>query len=121
MVTPKKVKVLVYYWDHRQRLKFFKWEDVKSIVACLLFTANTAFHVEWHKRFQEGRVSLQDDARPGQAHRAITSAVIAGVDGLIRGNRRITVEEFRRLVGISHGSLHVIATKHLHYRKICAQ
>ncbi|KAJ4441640.1 hypothetical protein ANN_11498 [Periplaneta americana] len=99
-------------------------EDKKSIVACLLFTANTAYHVhvlEWHKRFREGRVSLQDDARPGQAHRAITPAVIAEVDGLIQGNRRITVEELRRLVGISHGSVHVIATKHLHYRTICAQ
>ncbi|KAJ4435777.1 hypothetical protein ANN_18396 [Periplaneta americana] len=28
--------------------------------------------LEWHKRFREGRVSLEDDARPGQAHGAIT-------------------------------------------------
>ncbi|KAJ4443100.1 hypothetical protein ANN_04750 [Periplaneta americana] len=45
-------------------------------------SANTARHVrvvvEWHKRFREGRVSLQDDAL-----RAITPA-IAEVDGLIR-------------------------------------
>ncbi|KAJ4451644.1 hypothetical protein ANN_03113 [Periplaneta americana] len=64
-----------------------------------------------HKRFREGRMSLQDNARPGQAHRAITPAVIAEVNGHIRGNRCITVEELRRLVGISHGSVHVIATK----------
>ncbi|KAJ4451503.1 hypothetical protein ANN_02966 [Periplaneta americana] len=57
----------------------------------------------------------------GQAHRAITPAVIAEVDGLIRGNRRIAVQELRRLVEMSQGSVNVIATKHLHYRKICAQ
>ncbi|KAJ4427206.1 hypothetical protein ANN_24823 [Periplaneta americana] len=69
--------------------------------------------LEWHKRFRKGCVSLQGNARPGQAHRA----VIAEVDGLIRESRRITVEELRRLVGISHGYVHVIATKHLHYKK----
>ncbi|KAJ4428136.1 hypothetical protein ANN_24150 [Periplaneta americana] len=70
--------------------------------------------------FPERRVSLQDDAHPGDAHCAITSAVIAEV-GLIRGNRWITVEELHHLVGISHGSVHVTVTKHLHYRKICVQ
>ncbi|KAJ4451699.1 hypothetical protein ANN_03169 [Periplaneta americana] len=67
------------------------------------------------------RMLLQDDARPEQAHCAITPAVIAEVDGVILGNRRITMKELRRLVRINHGSVHVIATKHLHYRKICAQ
>ncbi|KAJ4451555.1 hypothetical protein ANN_03021 [Periplaneta americana] len=43
--------------------------------------------LEWHKRFREGRVSLQDDARPGQAHCAITLAVTAEVDGLVQRNR----------------------------------
>ncbi|KAJ4437739.1 hypothetical protein ANN_17885 [Periplaneta americana] len=76
----------------------------------------SCYHVlEWHKRFREGCVSLQDVARPGEAHRAIIPAVIAEVDGLIWGNR------LRCLVGINHGSVHVIATKHLHYRKIYSQ
>jgi hypothetical protein len=46
--------------------------------------------LEWHKRFPEGRVSLQDDARPRQAHRVITPDVIAALDGHIRANRRVT-------------------------------
>ena len=33
-------------------------------------------------------MSLQDDARPGQAQRVITAAVIAEIDGLLRGNPR---------------------------------
>ncbi|PNF40213.1 hypothetical protein B7P43_G08284 [Cryptotermes secundus] len=75
----------------------------------------------WHKRFREGRVSLQDDARPGQAHRVITPDVIAALDGHILANRRINVEEISLLMAISHGSIHAIVTKHLLYRKICAQ
>jgi transposase len=40
----------------------------------------------WHKRFREGRVSLQDNACPGQARHIITPDVI----GHIRANWRIT-------------------------------
>ena len=38
---------------------------------------------ERQKRFCEGRLSLQDDSHPGQAHRAITPDAIARIDGLI--------------------------------------
>jgi hypothetical protein len=43
----------------------------------------------WHKRFQEGRVSLKDDACPGQAHRVIIPDVIAVLDGHIQANQQI--------------------------------
>lgn len=75
----------------------------------------------WHKRFREGRLSLQDDARPGQAHCVITPEVTAALDGHIRANRRITVEGINLLMGISHGSVHTTVTKHLLYHKICMQ
>ena len=39
---------------------------------------------EWQKRFRVGRISLQDDSRQGQGHRAITRDMIARIDGLIR-------------------------------------
>ena len=45
----------------------------------------TSVH-EWQKRFHEGRTSLQDDFRLGQAHRAIMPDVIAQIDDLIREN-----------------------------------
>jgi hypothetical protein len=35
-------------------------------------------------------VSLQDDARPGQAHRVITPDVTAALDDNIRANQQIT-------------------------------
>ena len=57
---------------------------------------------EWQKRFHEGRTSLEDDSRPGQAHRAITPDVIALIDGQIRENRRIREEQIR--VQVEQGS-----------------
>ena len=54
---------------------------------------------EWLKRFREGRTSLKDDSRPGQAHRAITLNVIARIDGLIRENHRITEKQIHVQVG----------------------
>ena len=53
--------------------------------------SQTSVH-KWQKRFREGRTSLQDDLRPGKAHRAITYDVIVRIYGLIRENRRITEE-----------------------------
>ena len=53
--------------------------------------------LEWHNRFREGRVSLQDDGSLGQSHRAVTPAVIVEFDGFIQRYRRIIVEELRRL------------------------
>ena len=38
---------------------------------------------EWSRKFREGRTSVQDNARPGQTHRAITPDVIRRIDALI--------------------------------------
>ena len=43
----------------------------------------TSVHA-WQKRFREGRPTLQDDSRSGQAHRAITPDAIVRIGGLIR-------------------------------------
>ena len=80
----------------------------------------TSVH-EWQKRFHEGHTSLQDDSHPGQAYRAVMPDVIARIDDLIRENRRITEEQIRIQVGISHGSVHAIIKDHLQFGKICAQ
>ncbi|GFR15040.1 retrovirus-related Pol polyprotein from transposon opus [Trichonephila clavata] len=77
--------------------------------------------VEWRKRFLEGCELLEDDARPGQAHRVITPEMIAEVNAFVLDNRRITVEEIHRLQGNSVGTTHNIMDQHLNFRKICAQ
>ncbi|GBM86934.1 hypothetical protein AVEN_129018-1 [Araneus ventricosus] len=77
--------------------------------------------VEWRKRFLEGRELLEDDARPGQANRVITTEMIAEAHDLVLNNRRVTVEEIHRLLGISEGTTYTIRHQHLIFRKICAQ
>ncbi|GBO11356.1 hypothetical protein AVEN_111355-1 [Araneus ventricosus] len=77
--------------------------------------------VEWRKRFLEGRALLEDDARPGQANRVITPEMIAEVHDLVLNNRRVTMDEIHRLLGISVGTTHTIMHQHLKFRKICAQ
>ena len=52
-------------------------EEAKFIVACLLCMYLTSVH-EWQKKFREGRTSLREDSRPGQA---ITPHVTARIDG----------------------------------------
>ena len=58
----------------------------------------TSVH-ECQKRIREGRTSLLDDSRPGQAHRAITLDVIVRTYILIRENRRIIEEQINVQVG----------------------
>ncbi|KAJ4446275.1 hypothetical protein ANN_12969 [Periplaneta americana] len=84
--------------EQRGVVRFLTAEEVEGREIHRLMSAVYGEHsmsclrvLELHKRFQEGRVSLQDDARPGQVHRAITPAVVPEVDGLIRGNRWIVV------------------------------
>lgn len=75
----------------------------------------------WAARYRDGRMSLKDDPRPGQANGAITDENCAAVENLICENRRITEDEIADLVGISHGSVHTIIREKLGYRKVCTQ
>ncbi|GFR20017.1 uncharacterized protein TNCT_194361 [Trichonephila clavata] len=54
--------------------------------------------VEWRKRFIDGSKLLEDDARPGQAHRVITQERTAGVNVLVLDYHRITVKEVHQLL-----------------------
>jgi len=40
-----------------------------------------------------GISSLTDSPRPGQAHRVVTPEGIAAVEGILKENRRVTVNE----------------------------
>ncbi|GFW39411.1 histone-lysine N-methyltransferase SETMAR [Trichonephila clavipes] len=65
--------------------------------------------------------SLEDDARPGQAHRVITPKLIAEVIALVLDNRKITMDDIHRLLSISVTTTHIIIHQHLNFLKICAQ
>jgi hypothetical protein len=66
------------------------WEIRHLSVVFCVHSMSRSRVLAWHKRFREGRVSLQDDARPGQAHCVTTPDVIAVLDGHIQANWRIT-------------------------------
>ncbi|GFS52292.1 uncharacterized protein TNCV_4850191 [Trichonephila clavipes] len=63
--------------------------------------------------------SLEDDARPGQAHRVVTPEMIAEVNVLVLDNHRITMYAIHWLMG--RVGKHTIMHPHLYYRKIRAQ
>ena len=46
---------------------------------------------EWTRKFMNGISSVTDSARPGQAHRVVTSEAIAAVEAIVKENRRVTV------------------------------
>ncbi|GFY07315.1 histone-lysine N-methyltransferase SETMAR [Trichonephila clavipes] len=73
--------------------------------------------MEWRKRFLERCELLEEDVRPGQAHRVITPEMVAEGNTLVLNNRRITVDEIHQLLGISVGITHTI----MNFRKVCAQ
>ncbi|GFT66433.1 uncharacterized protein TNCV_3208701 [Trichonephila clavipes] len=77
--------------------------------------------VKGRKILLEGHEFLEDDARPGQTHRVITSEMIVEVNALVLDNRRITMDEIHRLLGISVDTIHTIMHQHLNFQNICVQ
>ncbi|GFT93066.1 histone-lysine N-methyltransferase SETMAR [Trichonephila clavipes] len=75
-------------------------EAVKCIDGCRLCTCDYGVSrssvIKFRKKFLEGHELLEDDTRPGQAHRVITPEMIAKVNALVLDNRRITVDEIHR-------------------------
>ena len=71
---------------------------------------------KWHKRFFEGRESLQDDSRPGRKS-IVDAAQLTSVKEAPDADRRLTVRELSEL-GASVGTVHNILTKNLKMRKV---
>uniref|UniRef100_A0A1B6MJV2 Mos1 transposase HTH domain-containing protein n=1 Tax=Graphocephala atropunctata TaxID=36148 RepID=A0A1B6MJV2_9HEMI len=74
---------------------------------------------EWHKRFREGRINIEDDDRSGRPSTATTDDNIERVRQVVRENRRITIDEILSKVNLSHGSVHTILHDHLNMHRIC--
>jgi len=62
---------------------------------------------EWHKRFKEGRDSVDDNLR---SDRLMT---VARVRELIRANQRLTIHEHSVKVGVSYGTCQAILMQDL--------
>ena len=63
---------------------------------------------KWYKLFTEGREEVNDDARPGRPSTSTTNENTEAVKKIVMENRRITIREVAKDVGISVGSCHAI-------------
>ena len=73
---------------------------------------------ECFKRFKEGRTSSVKTPRPGQPSTSTDNCYVERVCEVIRGNRRLTVQEVAEEMGISIGSCHAILTRKLQMHRV---
>jgi len=65
---------------------------------------------QWTGKFMNGISSVTDSPRPGQAHRVVTPEGTAAVEAIVKGNRRVTVNETAAHLDMSHGSAHILCS-----------
>jgi hypothetical protein len=68
---------------------------------------------EWHKRFKEGRDSVDDNPQSGRLTTSKTDDCVARVRELIRANQRLTICKLFVEVGVSYGTCQAILTRDL--------
>lgn len=74
---------------------------------------------DWHKRFRDGRESLEDDTRSGRPLTSVNPVNIERVKEIVRSNRRQSIEVIAEQVGISKGSCHTILCDVLNMHRVC--
>ena len=74
---------------------------------------------EWHRRFREGRVAIEDDERSRRPATSVNDEHIDRIRTLVRENRRLTVDQLAELTGISHGSCHTNLHEALNMHRVC--
>ena len=76
---------------------------------------------EWHKKFKEGRGSVDDNLWSGRPTTSKTDDCVARVRELIRANRRLTSREFSVEVGVSYGTCQATLAQDLNMRRVAAK
>ena len=67
-----------------------------------------------------GNASLRNKPRAGRQSTSVNPANKTKAGTVIRADRRITIDEFASVLGVSHGSAHNIVES-LEYSKVCAR
>ena len=73
----------------------------------------------WATRFREGRVTINDDQRPGRPKTSTDERSVRLVADFLEQDRRATCEEISQATGISPTSVFRILTKDLQEKKLC--
>ena len=74
---------------------------------------------KWHKRFREGRDSIEDDERCGRSA-SVRPTMVQQVRNLINEDRRFTVRTLSSEIGVSKNTVHRILKNDLHMSKVSA-
>lgn len=95
-----------------QTMKLMEDAQTEKVSRSLVF--------KWHKRFRDGRMSIDDDERCG---RKATSAdkLSESVRQLLDSDRRSTVRGIADAVGAGYGTVHRIITEEFNMRKVSAR
>jgi hypothetical protein len=72
---------------------------------------------EWTKKFMNVISSVADSPRPGQEDKVVTPEAIGEVEGIVKENRRVTVNEIAAYLVMSHGSAQHIVHDVLQFHK----
>lgn len=75
----------------------------------------------WHRRFREGRESVEDDSRSGRPAEIRTSTNLERIKDLIMSDRRLTIRELSLATGFSYGTCQKVLTEDLLLRRVSAK
>ncbi|KAL4148085.1 hypothetical protein QTP88_002389 [Uroleucon formosanum] len=76
---------------------------------------------DWFKCFKEGRISIEDNHRPGHPSTSKTNDTITLIRDKIISDRRLTAREVANEVGISIGTCHSILSDALGMKRVSAK
>ena len=63
---------------------------------------------EWHKRFEEARVTVRDDERCGKSKEVRTPELIGHIKDFMDNDRRVSIETISELLDVSMGTVYTI-------------
>lgn len=75
---------------------------------------------EWHRRFREGRMSVEDDKGRGRK-RSIDATSVDAIKDVVLSNRRVTIRDVCDVTGHSYGTVNRIITGELNMRKVSSR
>ena len=73
---------------------------------------------EWHKRFPEGRMSVEDDQRTGRPNTSRTDENVERINRIIREDRRFGVHMIAETLSIDKDTVWKILRDELNMKKI---
>ena len=76
---------------------------------------------EWHKRFKEGRESVEDDERCVKSKEVRTPELIGQIKNFIDKDQSVSIETISAQFNVNVGTVHTIIRKELKMQKICAK